>query len=257
MIFLTTLFGFDIFPLIDLFISLILIGLFIYFGGKVFRRSFLIAFVLFTFIVRSIVLSLEMNILSSIIDTTTSAAIIAFFIYYQPELRKSLSNIRLRKGNLLFKPANKDNMVGDENIAILAKATRQLAMSKTGAIITIERNDTLDQYTQNGVIIDVPVQTELIRTIFYPGTPLHDGAVIIRNGRIHAASVFYTPSIQPLGGQYGARHRAAKGISELTDSLTIVVSEETGRISIAQHGDLESINPDDIEMKLQDYIKIS
>jgi len=249
------LWGIDIVPIIDLIISLILIGLFIYLGGKVFRRSFLVAFVLVTFIVRSIAVSLEMTILTSIIDTTTNAAIIAFFIYYQPELRKALSNIRLKKGNLLFKPTAKDNNVGDELIAILAKATRQLAMSKTGAIITIERNDSLDQYTQNGVVIDVPIQTELIRTIFYPGTPLHDGAVIIRGGRLYAASVFYTPSIQPLGGQYGARHRAAKGISELTDSLTIVVSEETGRISIAQHGDLESINPDDIEMKLQDYIK--
>lgn len=248
--------GLDILAIIDLSISLILLGLFIYLGGKLFKRLFLVVFVIVTFVLRSIVLALDMSILLSIIDTSTIAAIVAFFIYYQPELRKSMSSLRLRKGNLLFKASANDNLIGDELIAVLAKASRQLAMSKTGAIITIERTDSLDQYTQNGVVIDVPVQTELLRTIFYPGTPLHDGAVIIRNGRIYAASVFYTPSIQPLGGQYGARHRAAKGISEMTDSLTIVVSEETGRISIAQHGDLESINPDDIEMKLQDYIKI-
>jgi len=91
-------------------------------------------------------------------------------------------------------------------------------------------------------------------TIFYPGTRLHDGAVIIRDNVIYAASVYYTPTTKALSGKYGSRHRAAIGISEISDSITIVVSEETGRISIAQNGELESVSPDKFIERLTEYM---
>lgn len=121
---------------------------------------------------------------------------------------------------------------------------------KIGAIITFEKHDNLMPLTKNGTAINAPVTHELIMTIFYPGTRLHDGAVIIKDGKILAASVYYTPTTKALTGKYGSRHRAAIGISEISDSVTVVVSEETGRISFAQDGELESVLPDDFVASL-------
>ena len=92
--------------------------------------------------------------------------------------------------------------------------------------------------------MDAPVTFELLITIFYPGTRLHDGAVVIKGDKIIAASVYYTPTTKPLTGKYGSRHRAAIGISEISDAVTVVVSEETGRISIAYNGNIENYSPD-------------
>ena len=99
-----------------------------------------------------------------------------------------------------------------------------------------------------------PVKCEVLNSIFYEGTPLHDGALIIRGAMIEAAHVFVTPTTRALQGHYGARHRAAIGISEVTDALIIVVSEETGRISFVEHGDLETISRDRFTQALSDKI---
>ncbi len=125
-------------------------------------------------------------------------------------------------------------------------AIRTLSKQKIGALITFEKNDDLTEIMKNGTILNAPVSAELLQTIFYPGTRLHDGAVIIRGDKIAAASVYYTPTSRPLTGKYGSRHRAAYGICETTDSVTIVVSEETGRISIAFQGELTSVAPDEL-----------
>ena len=95
---------------------------------------------------------------------------------------------------------------------------------------------------KNGVAVKAPVSTELLQTIFYPGTRLHDGAVVIHGNEIVAASVFYTPTTKAFAGKYGSRHRAALGISEISDAVTVVVSEETGRISFAVNGTLETVD---------------
>ncbi|MFA6755239.1 MAG: diadenylate cyclase [Bacilli bacterium] len=124
------------------------------------------------------------------------------------------------------------------------EAVLYLAKHKVGAIITFERKDKLKDIIKNGSILNAPVSYELLITIFYPGTRLHDGAVVIRGNTIVAASVYYTPTTKPLVGKYGSRHRAAIGISEICDAVTVVVSEETGRISIAYNGELESYSPD-------------
>ena len=125
-------------------------------------------------------------------------------------------------------------------------AIRTLSKQKIGAIITFEKNDDLTDILKNGTILNAPVSAELLQTIFYPGTRLHDGAVIIRGDKIVAASVYFIPTNRPLTGKYGSRHRAAYGISETTDSVTIVVSEETGRISIAFQGELTPVAPDEL-----------
>ncbi len=135
-------------------------------------------------------------------------------------------------------------------------AVKMMSKQKVGAIITFEKRDSLDEVMKSGTRIDAPVCAELIQTIFYPGTRLHDGAVIIRNNMMVAASVYYTPTTRPLTGKFGSRHRAAIGISETTDSVTVVVSEETGRISIAHEGELRTVGPDEFLSVFEDYMAL-
>lgn len=137
---------------------------------------------------------------------------------------------------------------------VINNTVLQFSKSKTGALMTFEKNDDITSLTRNGVLVDAPVSQELLSTIFFPGTRLHDGAVIIRGNMIKYASVFYTPSTQAYTGKYGSRHRAAIGISEMCDAITVVVSEETGRISIAVGGQIESISGDDFLNAFENYM---
>ncbi|MCD8209206.1 MAG: diadenylate cyclase [Coprobacillus sp.] len=134
------------------------------------------------------------------------------------------------------------------------KAVKSLSSSKTGAIITFERNTSLSDVMKNGVPVNAPVSSDLLLTIFYPGTRLHDGAVVIHDDEIVAASVFYTLSTRPFAVKYGSRHRAAIGISEISDAVTVVVSEETGRISIAANGQLDLVSSENFLNVFTNYM---
>ena len=141
--------------------------------------------------------------------------------------------------------------------ALLVKvdtAVQNLSKNKIGAIITFEKNTKLDDFIKSGTVLNAPVTPEILMTIFYPGTRLHDGAVVIRRDLILAASVYYTPTTKPLTGKFGSRHRASIGISEVSDSVTVVVSEETGRISLAVAGELIHVPADRFLRTLEDYI---
>lgn len=138
----------------------------------------------------------------------------------------------------------------------IAKAVDYLTRTRTGALITVEKSMLLDDIIKNGKPINAPVTSELLTTIFYKGTTLHDGAVVIRDDMIIAASVYYIASTKPLSGKVGSRHRAGLGISEITDSVTIVVSEETGRISIAYKGNLQPVNRDDFYKTFVEYMDL-
>lgn len=133
-------------------------------------------------------------------------------------------------------------------------AVLNLSKTRTGAIITFEKNTSLQDVIKNGVPVRAPVSSELLMTIFYPGTRLHDGAVVIHGNEIVAASVFYTPTTKPFAGKYGSRHRAALGISEISDSITIVVSEETGRISFAVNGQLDAVDQENFLRVFENYM---
>ena len=129
-----------------------------------------------------------------------------------------------------------------------------LSNARIGAIITFEKNTSLKDIIKNGVPVHAPVTSEILLTIFYPGTRLHDGAVVIHGNEIVAASVFFTPTTKPFAGKYGSRHRAAIGISEISDAITVVVSEETGRISFAVNGDLEAVNQTNFLRVFENYM---
>ena len=125
---------------------------------------------------------------------------------------------------------------------------------KIGALMTFEKNMSLENFTKSGTPVNAPVTQELLLTIFYPGTRLHDGAVIIKGDIIKAASVYYTPTTKPLTGKYGSRHRAAIGISEVCDAVTVVVSEETGRVSIAHDNEIEPVSLDNFVRTFEDLL---
>lgn len=136
----------------------------------------------------------------------------------------------------------------------IATTVEQLSKNKVGAIMTFEKNVKLTDVIKSGTLVNAPVTPELLSTIFYPGTRLHDGAVVIRRDQILAASVYYTPTTKPLTGKFGSRHRAAIGISEVTDSVTVVVSEETGRVSLAVDGELIHVTLDNFLRSFEDYM---
>ncbi|MBP5693962.1 MAG: diadenylate cyclase [Bacilli bacterium] len=181
-----------------------------------------------------------------ILFTVMSLAVVSIFINLA-ETRYLLANKASQRANDkgLNKKAENDTLFSHEDLyKTINDTTLYLSKHKIGAIMTFERKDNLTDISKNGTILFAPVNYELLITIFYPGTRLHDGAVVIRGNTILAASVYYTPTTKPLLGKYGSRHRAAIGISDICDAVTVVVSEETGRISIAYNGELESYSSD-------------
>lgn len=141
----------------------------------------------------------------------------------------------------------------------IEKAVMFMSKRKVGALITIMKKDDLlsdsklgGVVKQRGCDVNAPVTHELLETIFYPGTMLHDGAVIIKDDKIARASVFFASTTRPLTGKFGSRHQAALGISENSDAVTVLVSEETGRISIAFQGELTTVTPDTFRRVLDD-----
>lgn len=170
------------------------------------------------------------------------------------DFRAFLANpFKVSKGRV-GKPVVEKLFNREELYNSIEKTVVKLSKEKTGAIITLEKSTSLNDLIKNGVPVKAPVTSELLETIFYPGTRLHDGAVIIKNNMILSASVIFTPTTKPFADKYGARHRAALGISEVTDSVTIVVSEETGRISFAVNGQLESVTPEKFKRVLENYM---
>lgn len=163
------------------------------------------------------------------------------------ELRTYFSNgVKKYDASLKDKKKEKIEKIFDHNqlYKTIADAVAYFSKHKIGALMTFERKDDLTELIENGSELDCPVTYDLILTIFYPGTRLHDGAVIIRGNRIIAASVLYTLTTKPMAGKFGSRHRAAIGISEISDSVTVVVSEETGRISLVYNGEIQSYSID-------------
>lgn len=146
----------------------------------------------------------------------------------------------------------------------LVLTAMNMSRLRRGALITIERKDDIlddgklgDVIRQKGVRIDAPFVPELVETIFYEGTRLHDGAIVVKDGIILRAAVFFAATERPLNGKFGPRHQAAIGISEKSDSVTLVVSEETGRIAIAFQGELTHVTPDNLLRVLEDDLSYS
>ena len=154
-------------------------------------------------------------------------------ILFQPELRRALATFGLRSRILRAFSRHEEAHMIDE----IVRAASSLAGKKMGAIIVLERGTKLSDYVDSGVPIDAGLSKRLLETIFYPGSPLHDGAVVIQGGRVAAASCFLPLTLTPdVNKELGTRHRAAIGLTEETDAIVIVVSEETGSVSLVRGG---------------------
>jgi diadenylate cyclase len=174
---------------------------------------------------------LRFDTLDWFITNIASSVVIAIIILFQPELRRLITQFGQR--NWIGTESGKEPFPLDE----LVNALVSMSEEKVGSLIVIERNTGLRSYAESGVIVNADVSEEFIRTIFFPLTPLHDGAIIVQEGRIAAAACYLPLSdSKQLKKQHGARHRAALGIAEETDALVLITSEETGSISIMVNG---------------------
>lgn len=179
---------------------------------------------------------LNLTVLNWVLRNSIPALIVALPILFQPELRRMLEQVG-RAGGWLPHASSGNSLA--HAIETIATTARRLSERRWGALIVLERETGLAEYTDSGVTIDALASVELLLNLFYPNSPLHDGAVIIRGGRVAAAGcVLPLSDIQGAAVHYGTRHRAALGITERTDAITVVVSEETGRISVGRGGQL-------------------
>lgn len=233
--------------ILDLIFAIILFAVVFVFSIRKVNKIFACIFYPLTYLIIILGYIFQLNLLTfsglavfvigGVISLFVNASEYRYFIQKEPNLKNKK------------KESSKDKQSVEDCYKIVADTVKTLSRTKTGALMTFEKNEEID--IKNGVKINAPVSQELLVTIFYPGTRLHDGAVVISGTEIIAASVYYVPTTRALAGKYGSRHRAAVGISEISDAVTVVVSEETGRISIAYKSRLEHTTADEF---LNDFI---
>lgn len=196
----------------------------------------ILAFMLVAYIFR-------MNTILWLANKTINVGIIAMVIIFQPELRRALE--QLGRKNILGRVFNTETgrnsteRFSDKTINEIIRAVYQMGRVKTGALIVMEREVALGEYERTGITVDAVLSAQLLINIFEHNTPLHDGAILVRGDRVVSATCYLPLSDDmELSKELGTRHRAAIGVSEVTDSFTIVVSEETGSVSVAENGSL-------------------
>ncbi len=199
---------------------------------------------------------LGMPLLSSILGQFISVGIIALLILFQPEVRRFLLLVGQGSFEARFKflerflkqnpTIDSQNPIKEETIRAIIRAMEQMAQTKTGALIVISANSSLEGLYSSGVVLNADISTQLLCSIFNKESPLHDGAIIVRDNKIMAASCVLPVSENPkIPQKLGLRHRAAIGITEQTTALTFIVSEETGKISCARNGEIKTAISDE------------
>lgn len=226
-------------------LDILLVAALIYWVVQMVRSSGTTKFVkIIVVIVGVVVISaltdvLKLHTMNFIIDQFLDVGLIAVVILFQPELRRMIdhiSNVRLSKLFGITKP-EQDLVVAIEQVV---NACESMSKSKTGALIVFARSNRLDEYFRTGTVLDAQVSDQLVLNVFFPKAALHDGAMIIRDGRVAAAScVLPLSESDRLSAELGTRHRAGVGLSEVSDAVVVIVSEESGSISVAVGGMLK------------------
>jgi diadenylate cyclase len=234
---------FGTFGLLDAIDILLLAGLFFFlyrFAQKRRSTKLIIGVILF-FLIMYLVGTMEMVALDFVVGDFRQLGLIALLIIFQPELRAALEKIGgVKVFNFQHNHTDKNNVSAHYVIESVSRAAQKLSLAGHGALIVIERKNSLADYKHTGSVIDAVISPDMLCSIFYKGTALHDGAVIIRDGRIDtAACVLPMTSRVDIDSELGTRHRAAIGTTELTDAIVVVVSEETGNISLSRDGELQ------------------
>lgn len=205
----------------------------------------------------------HMDVILAVLNKLSVAAITAVVIIFQPELRRMLEQLGDKKildSLVSLGTATEDEGMrfSDRTLNDLVRASFDMGEVKTGALIVLEQNISLDDYIKTGIQVDAVLTSQLLINIFEHNTPLHDGAVIVRGNRVVAATCYLPLSENmALNKNLGTRHRAGAGISEVSDSLTIIVSEETGKVSYARNGELKTgVTPSELREQLHKIQKL-
>lgn len=252
--------GFVPFTLVDL-IDIVLVAAIMYWIYRMTRGTnapYIFSGIIAIYLLWVVVRALNMELLSSMLGQVISVGVIALIILFQPELRRFLQLIGLRQKHFNF--ITHIFSVGEEeqaslNIEPIVSACRDMAETKTGALIVIRQESDLRLIAEGGIAMDAKTSVSLLKNIFFKNAPLHDGAVLIEGDRIVAAKCILPVTQADVPKDYGTRHRAAIGMSEISDAIIVIVSEETGGISIAQGGELRrNIEPARLHQTLQRYL---
>jgi diadenylate cyclase len=201
---------------------------------------------------------LQFNTILYLLKNAFSVGLIAVVILFQPELRSGLDQLgRKTLANYLVRDNETEGVISEKTIYELVKTVQVLSANRTGALIVIENHVALGEYIDTGIPIDAVVTNQLLLNVFEHNTPLHDGAVIIRKNRVVSATCYLPLSANDtINKELGTRHRAGIGISEVSDSLTLIVSEETGSVSIAEGGELfRNLDTEGVRKHLQTLCK--
>ncbi len=210
--------------------------------------------ILFLVVIWAVSTWFDLYTLKWLMNQMFTFGVVAIFIIFQPELRRALE--QLGRGKLFGRSSADDEEI-NKLIGEMIKALNYLSRKKIGALIVFERETGLNEYTESGIKTQAVVSSELLINIFIPNTPLHDGAVIIQNKQIASAACYLPLSENPfISKELGTRHRAAIGVSEVTDAVTVVVSEETGQISLAINGQVvRDIKEESLISKLYEELR--
>ena len=204
--------------------------------------------IIFVIIVDVLAKVMNLKTLQFLTNMFINWGFLAVIIIFQPEIRTILE--RLGKSSFFSRMSSLSGNEKEKLVDNIVTAVRLLSADQTGALISIEKSHPLDDFIATGTRLNSDVTAELLTSIFVTSTPLHDGAVIIQGDKIACASAYFPPTTADIPSRYGSRHRAAIGISEITDAITIVVSEETGNVSIAESCKLTAVN----EQQLRKYL---
>ncbi len=182
-------------------------------------------------------IALKLDTLQWLMSQAFSLGVLAILIIFQPELRRALEH--LGSGRFFLRGSTGEDQVDVHSIEEIVRATQYMAKRRIGALMVIERNTNLNEFVETGTSIEAKISSELLINIFIPNTPLHDGAVMMNHNQIRAAGCYLPLSENPdISKELGTRHRAGIGLSEVSDAITVIVSEETGQVSVTMGGQL-------------------
>ena len=231
-----------------MFLDIFIIWLIIYYALRIIRNNArtiqIFKGIMVIIVIDGLAKVLGLKTVQYLADMFINWGLLAIIIIFQPEIRSLLE--RMGKSNVFSRITTLTGNERENLVDNIVTAVMLLSKDQTGALISIEQGHSLEDFIQTGTRLNSDVTAELLTSIFVTSTPLHDGAVIIQGDKIACASAYFPPTNMELPSRYGARHRAAIGISEITDAVTIVVSEETGNVSIAEAGKLIVVDREEL-----------
>lgn len=250
--------GFIPFTFIDL-LDIVLVALLLYVLYRAVKGTnapYIMVGIVIIYLGWVIVRALNMELLSTILGQIISVGVIALLIVFQPELRRFLLTLGMRQKELNFiSRIFSHRKEGEVNTSPVVSACLDMSEDKIGALIVFRRRDDLQFVVESGITLDANTSASLLRNIFFKNAPLHDGAVVIDDNRIVAAKCILPVTQSNVPKSYGTRHRAAIGLSEMTDAVVVVISEETGALSIVKGGKLNrKIDPQRFGAELKEAL---